>query len=108
MASFRWMTRKALPRRSGFSESRSALDQRRALKAREEKMNRAIPWIALGCWWRAAAAPSPPAEGGEGRGEEELLLRLPLSPALSPLVPREERAKLFVDCNRRFRFSQGN
>ena len=51
-------------------------------------------------------SPSPPpaalvrehggSDGGEGRGEEALwfaqvLARLPLSPALSPLVPRGER-----------------
>ena len=36
--------------------------------------------------------PSPPAEGGEGWGEEGLQnLDSPLSPALSPLVPRGER-----------------
>ena len=38
--------------------------------------------------------PSPPAEGGEGWGEEGLqALEAPLSPALSPLVPRGEREK---------------
>ena len=41
--------------------------------------------------------PSPPAEGGEGRGEEgRRPQNLPLSPAHSPLVPREEREKLGV------------
>ena len=30
-------------------------------------------------------------EGGEGRGEEALVFGSPLSPALSPLVPRGER-----------------
>jgi hypothetical protein len=32
----------------------------------------------------------PTMEGGEGRGEE-VLIKIPLSPALSPLVPRGER-----------------
>ena len=45
---------------------------------------------------RAAVAPSPPAEGGEGRGEEALLRGWPLSPALSPLVPRGARE---TDCS---------
>src|SRR5437879_1792349 len=40
---------------------------------------------------RAAVAPSPPPKGGEGRGEEALLRGWPLSPALSPLVPRGAR-----------------
>ena len=33
-------------------------------------------------------------EGGEGRGEEARLVEIPLSPALSPLVPRGERGNL--------------
>ena len=39
------------------------------------------------------STPSPPLEGGEGRGEEGLCGRTktPLSPTLSPLVPRGER-----------------
>jgi glycosyltransferase involved in cell wall biosynthesis len=38
--------------------------------------------------------PSPPSEGGEGRGEEgRPRTELPLTPALSPLVPRGEREK---------------
>src|SRR5436309_5100444 len=47
-------------------------------------------WCSRGSW-RTSASPSPPAEGGEGRGEEALLWGMPLSPALSPLVPRGER-----------------
>ena len=39
-------------------------------------------------------APSPPSEGGEGRGEEgRPVPELPLSPALSPLLRRGEREK---------------
>jgi len=34
-------------------------------------------------------------EGGEGRGEEALN-KIPLSPALSPLVPRGERVTRFL------------
>src|ERR1043165_2878485 len=41
---------------------------------------------------RRQPSPSPPAEGGEGRGEEAL--EFPLSPALSPLVPRGEGEEL--------------
>ena len=42
----------------------------------------------------AGSTPSPPAEGGEGWGEEGLQTdHSPLSPALSPLVPRGEREK---------------
>ena len=38
--------------------------------------------------------PSPPSEGGEGRGEEgHRTQELPLSPTLSPLVPHGEREK---------------
>ena len=33
-------------------------------------------------------------EGGEGRGEEARFVEIPLSPALSPLVPRGERGNL--------------
>jgi len=33
----------------------------------------------------------PRHEGGEGWGEEEFFFWIPLSPALSPLVPRGER-----------------
>ena len=37
------------------------------------------------------ATPSPPSDGGEGRGEEARVeKRLPLSPALSPLLRRGE------------------
>jgi hypothetical protein len=38
-------------------------------------------------------SPSPPSDGGEGWGEEERFYWFPLSPALSPLVPRGEREK---------------
>jgi hypothetical protein len=39
-----------------------------------------------------AVTPSPPSDGGEGRGEEERRVsRPPLSPALSPLVPHGAR-----------------
>ena len=42
----------------------------------------------------AGLTPSPPSEEGEGRGEEgRLVWDSPLSPALSPLVPRGEREK---------------
>src|SRR6185436_19276171 len=34
-----------------------------------------------------------PQKGGEGRGEEALFIHSPLSPTLSPLVPRREREK---------------
>jgi hypothetical protein len=33
-------------------------------------------------------------EGGEGRGEEARFVEIPLSPALSPLVPHGERENL--------------
>ena len=36
-------------------------------------------------------APSPPSDGGEGRGEEGHSVRLPLSSVLSPLLRRGER-----------------
>ena len=42
--------------------------------------------VAVNCLF----APSPPSDGGEGWGEEETRRR-PLSPALSPLVPRGDR-----------------
>ena len=45
------------------------------------------------------STPSPPAEGGEGWGEEGRWVQgSPLSPALSPLVPRGEREKLGGFC----------
>src|SRR5438876_8457723 len=34
-----------------------------------------------------------PKKGGEGRGEEAVFRQFPLSPTLSPLVPRGERGK---------------
>ena len=37
--------------------------------------------------------PLLPKKGGEGRGEEAVFRQFPLSPALSPLVPRGERGK---------------
>jgi len=40
---------------------------------------------------KQSQSPSPPSDGGEGRGEEACQFDLPLSPALSPLVPRGER-----------------
>lgn len=41
-----------------------------------------------------ASSPSPPSDGGEGRGEEvNLIEKPPLTPALSPLVPHGEREK---------------
>ena len=52
---------------------------------------------------KARSSPSPPTEGGEGWGEEgrfaddrqlTVTIRMPLSPALSPLVPRGEREKI--------------
>ena len=44
-------------------------------------------------------SPSPPSEGGEGRGEEPHLRGMPLSPALSPLVPRGERECIAQNLN---------
>ena len=41
-------------------------------------------------------------EGGEGGGEEARIVEIPLSPALSPLVPRGERGNL---C--RYQYSRG-
>src|SRR5439155_22244975 len=38
-------------------------------------------------------APSPPSDGGEGRGEEERPITTPLSSILSPLLRRGERKK---------------
>jgi len=43
------------------------------------------------CFERATAFSLPPQKGGEGRGEEALFINFPLSPTLSPLVPRGER-----------------
>src|SRR6266849_11208856 len=40
---------------------------------------------------RSSISPSPPSDGGEGRGEEVHLYWFPLSSVLSPLVPRGER-----------------
>jgi len=41
-----------------------------------------------------AFSPSPPSDGGEGRGEEaHHEFKIPLSSILSPLVPRGERKK---------------
>src|SRR5881394_3349144 len=37
--------------------------------------------------------PSPPSDGGEGRGEEGRSVRTPLSSVLSPLLRRGERKK---------------
>ena len=37
--------------------------------------------------------PLLPKKGVEGRGEEAVFRQFPLSPALSPLVPRGERGK---------------
>src|SRR5713101_2148969 len=39
----------------------------------------------------SSISPSPPSDGGEGWGEEELFYWFPLSSVLSPLVPRGER-----------------
>src|SRR5207245_5414494 len=36
----------------------------------------------------SAISPSPPSDGGEGRGEEARFYWFPLSSVLSPLVPR--------------------
>src|SRR5439155_3952473 len=46
-------------------------------------------------WSAAAALPFSLSsqKGGEGRGEEAVFYQFPLSPALSPLVPRGERGK---------------
>src|SRR5439155_8627766 len=41
----------------------------------------------------ASLLPLLPKKGGEGRGEEAVFHQFPLSPALSPLVPRGERGK---------------
>src|SRR5438093_11800130 len=38
-------------------------------------------------------APSPPSDGGEGRGEEGRWVRMPRSSVLSPLLRRGERKK---------------
>src|SRR5437016_13818392 len=43
--------------------------------------------------WRGEETPSPPSDGGEGRGEEGRCVRLPLSSVLSPLLRRGERKK---------------
>jgi hypothetical protein len=54
------------------------------------KTLQALAWLA---WLRGGGADvslSSP-EGGEGRGEEAAISQTPLSPALSPLVPRGER-----------------
>src|SRR5947199_4725951 len=49
--------------------------------------------ILLGAQQQRFPSPSPPKKGGEGRGEEAVFYQFPLSPALSPLVPRGERGK---------------
>src|SRR5437667_7159277 len=41
----------------------------------------------------ALPSPSPPRKRRRGRGEEAVFRQFPLSPALSPLVPRGERGK---------------
>src|SRR5438046_10349203 len=41
----------------------------------------------------AKETPSPPSDGGEGRGEEVRCVRMPLSSVLSPLLRRGERKK---------------
>src|SRR5437667_12910757 len=49
--------------------------------------------ILLGAQQQRFPSPSPPKKGGEGRGGEAVFFQFPLSPALSPLVPRGERGK---------------
>jgi hypothetical protein len=46
-------------------------------------------------WW-VATTPSPPSNGGEGRGEEafHLQTKQPLSSILSPLLRRGARKKM--------------
>ena len=44
-------------------------------------------------------------EGGEGRGEEARFVEIPLSPALSPLVPRGESGNL---CRYQFTLGEGH
>ena len=64
-----------------------------------------LAWLPLVFAWRAtradAATPSPPAEGGEGRGEEG---RQVLNPPISPVVPRGERKKSGAPTADRWRF----
>ena len=55
-------------------------------------LNHAEPVLERAAPGYAVRTPSPPAEGGEGRGEEGLPVQdSPLSPALSPFVPRGAR-----------------
>src|SRR5438132_10521639 len=54
------------------------------------------PLRQAGCQYCSASSlllPLLPKKGGEGRGEEAVFHQFPLSPALSPLVPRGERGK---------------
>src|SRR5437773_2562260 len=54
------------------------------------------PLRQAGCQYCSASSlllPLLPKKGGEGRGEEAVCHQFPLSPALSPLVPRGERGK---------------
>jgi len=50
----------------------------------------------------SSVSPSPPSDGGEGRGEEEPFYWFPLSSVLSPLVPRGERMESLMQPRRQY------
>jgi len=77
--------------------SKAVVKQLTALGFQQSKFDVAITtteWAPVTAPAGSGRTPSPPSEGGEGWGEEgRRSQKTPLSPALSPLVPRGEREK---------------